>query len=470
MIKRFPRAAFVTIAACSLVLAVAPVRSHAQQLAAEAKTEAPLVVEGVVRQVFRSVRQSHTDYLLEIHVQRSEGRRIPTGSARPQFPGPGECVYVHVSQGVGLTGSALSADGRTTVPAERAQVRVYLVPRDQGGWQAASPDGFELTSNQPAPQSPGDPAPSVKESPVDQLAAATLGMTTELVKIKDRLALRVTSVERGSPAQQAGLEEDDVIIAANQAALTGAGQLEELAQRGEPFSLVVADVRTGRAAQVEIRPSRRPSGDVAGIPKNESTPAPRISLGISAESVALGTRTALKVVRVEPGSSAEKAGLEPGDVIVAANGTAITGPEQLVSAVRKSGTALELTVRDSRTGRDTPVQVILAGSTPPVSLPKEPAIPGTAPASADWGAVTELVFHNDEFAVKVTEVNVGSPAARTGLRPGTIIVEANGKPVLHPNELNDALRNSGKSCRLTIVDPGTGGKSTVDVNLGTGGF
>ena len=97
-----------------------------------------------------------------------------------------------------------------------------------------------------------------------------------------------------------------MIIAANQAALTGPGQLEELAQRGEPFSLIVADVRTGRAAQVEIRPSRQPSGDVAGLPKSEPTSAPRISLGISAESVALGTRTALKVVRVEPGSPAER--------------------------------------------------------------------------------------------------------------------------------------------------------------------
>jgi S1-C subfamily serine protease len=379
-------------------------------------------------------------------------------------------VYVHVSQGVGVSGPALSANGRGTAPAERAQVRVYLVPREQGGWQAASPDWFELTSNEPAPQSPADPAPSASENPVDQPAASTLGMTTDPVKFKDRLGLRVTSVERGSPAQQAGLEEDDVIIAANQAALTGPGQLEELAQRGEPFSLIVADVRTGRAAQVEIRPSGRPSGDVAGLPKSAPTSAPRISLGISAEPVALGARTALKVVRVEPGSPAEKAGLESGDVIVAANGVAITGPEQLVSAVRKSGAALELTVRDSRTGRDTPVQVVLGGPTATVPLPQEPALPGTGSAATPWGAVTELVFHNDEFAVKVTEVNVGSPAARAGLRPGILILEANGKPVLHPNELNDALRSSGKTCRLTIVDPGTGRKNTVDINLGTGGL
>jgi S1-C subfamily serine protease len=87
-----------------------------------------------------------------------------------------------------------------------------------------------------------------------------------------------------------------------------------------------------------------------------------------------------------------------------------------------------------------------------------------------WGGVTELVLYNDEFAVKVTEVNVGSLAARAGLRPGIVIIEASGKPVLHPNELDDAIRNSGKTCRLTIVDPGTGRKNSIDVNLSAAGF
>jgi len=472
MIKRMPFFAVVGAATVGLILAVMTTRSHAQQakpLASAAKADAPLVVEGIVRQVFRSPRQSRTDYLLEIDVQRAEARRLPPGIARPQFPSPGESVYVHAFQRSGLPGGAASPDGHRTIPEERAQVRVYLVPREQGGWQGALPEWFELTSNQPAPQGPADPAPSVAESPLDQPAASTLGMTTEPVKVKDRLALRVTSVERGSPAQQAGLEEDDVIVAVNGAAIAGAGQLEELAQRGAPFSLIVADVRTGRAAQVEVRPAQPTGGAVAGSPKAEPAAAPRIPLGISAESVALGTRTALKVLRVEPGSPAEKAGLEAGDVIVEANGAPITGPEQLVSAVRKSGAALELTVRDSRTGRDTAVQVVLGGSKPKVPLPKEPAMPATNSGATPWGAVTELVFHNDEFAVKVTEVGVGSPAARAGLRPGILILEANGKPVLHPNELEEAIRNSGKTCRLTVVDPSTGKKSPIDVNLGTGG-
>ena len=257
------------------------------------------------------------DYLIEIDVQRSEGRRIPAGVTRPPFPGPGECVYVHFSHPSGGPGGDI--EGRSTIPPERAQVRAFLIPREQGGWQGASAEWFELTSSTPAPQSPTDPEPSSAERSLDQPSASALGMTMEPVKVKDRLALRVTSVERGSPAQQAGLEEDDIIVSANGAALTSAGQLEELARLGAPFSLVVADVRTGRAAQVEVRPAQLPGERVDGSAQPVPPPAPRISLGVSAESVTLVSGAALKIIRVEAGSPAEKAGLEPDDVIVEAN-------------------------------------------------------------------------------------------------------------------------------------------------------
>ena len=39
--------------------------------------------------------------------------------------------------------------------------------------------------------------------------------------------------------------------------LAKADQIEALARRGAPFSLVVADVRSGRAAQVQVTPQPR---------------------------------------------------------------------------------------------------------------------------------------------------------------------------------------------------------------------
>ena len=223
-----------------------------------------------------------------------------------------------------------------------------------------------------------------------------------------------------------------------------------MARRGVPFSLIVADVRSGQAAQVLVTPTPltdKPSSDSASSPAAPPATPPTsapvgMSLGISAESVSLGLRTALKVTRVTADSPAQKAGLEPGDVIVEADGTPITGPEELISVVRKSGPTLELTVRDSRTGRDTPVTVALGGAELPKSLPANPSAEATGVGVKQLGIVSEMAFHNDEFAVKVTEVEPSSPAARAGLKAGMLILAVNGKTVLHPVELTEALASS----------------------------
>jgi S1-C subfamily serine protease len=192
-------------------------------------------------------------------------------------------------------------------------------------------------------------------------------------------------------------------------------------------------------------------------------PAQRRSLGLSAEPVKLGQRTALKVTRVEEGGAAQKAGIEPEDVLVAANGAPLTGPEQLGYALRKSGPTLRLTVRDSRTGKDVAVEVPLGGSVVQDSAPSN--VPKLGGATRGLGAVTELAFYDVEAAVKVTEVEPGSPAARAGLQPGLLILEVDGKPVLHPNELSDAVRSSTGTFQLTVVDPRSGAKRAVQVNL-----
>lgn len=430
------------------------------------KADAPLVVDGVVRQVFRSPRQGRTDYLLQIEVVRSEGRKLPTKGERLRFPGPGESVYVHVSQRLDQAGRPVPSESHTDLPEERTQVRAYLTPRDQGGWEGAFPDWFDKTGDRPAESRPEDPAPSITENSPARPGKSRLGMTTEPFKSQNRLALRVTSIERGGLAHKSGLEVGDIIAGAEGGAIADADQLEALAVKGRKFSLVVVDVNTGRGAQVEIDPAQQSAATTeAGAPSTAPTQPSKVSLGISAEPVTLGSRSALKITRVDPAGPAAKSGIEPGDILVAANGAPITGPEQLLGALRKSGPTLKLTVRDSRTGRDAEVEVHLGGTKSVKPLPTEVEHPAGV-SSGKLGAVTELAFHDDDFAVKVTEIETGSAAARAGLRPGVLIVTANGKPMLHPNELNDAVRNSGGMLKLTIVDPTTGKKSNIDVNLG----
>src|SRR5262249_10958141 len=139
-----------------------------------------------------------------------------------------------------------------------------------------------------------------------------------------------------------------------------------------------------------------------------------------------------------------------------------TNVEQLLSALRKSGPTLKLTVRDSRSGRDVDVNVELGTSAPAAPAEVDAKI---APSPGKLGAVTELAFHDSDFAVKVTEVEPNGPAARAGLKPGVLIIAANGKPVLHPNDLTDAVRNSNGSIKLTTVEPSSGKKTNLDVSL-----
>jgi serine protease Do len=179
----------------------------------------------------------------------------------------------------------------------------------------------------------------------------------------------------------------------------------------------------------------------------------------------VGKRTGMKVIRVEPGSPAQKAGIEIGDVIVAANGVPVTGVEVLSAVLKKSGPSLTVTVRDTRTGRDLPVEVKVGGpdAVTPVPIPAD--TPVQAGGGRRLGAVTELVFYDVNPAVKVTEVEPDSPAARAGIEPGDIIVEANGTPVLHPKTLDELVRQSPPVLKLQVVDPSTNKKTSVDVNV-----
>jgi S1-C subfamily serine protease len=302
------------------------------------------------------------------------------------------------------------------------------------------------------------------------------------MNIKGQFVIRVSSVEQGGVAQRSGLEPGDIVIGANDNALGSLERLSGLAQQGGLKNLLVLDVNSGKAVRVPVdltvaKGSQPTNGlppvtdnapETPSLPDTNRIPPPggtSRSLGISAEPVTIGRRTGMKVIRVEPGSPANTAGIEVNDVIVAANGVAVTGAEVLSAVLKKSGPSLTLTVRDPRTNSDVPVEVKLGGAdaVAPPSIPA--ATPDESRTGLKLGAVTELVFYDVNPAVKVTEVERNSPAARAGLEPGDIITEANGSPVLHPKTLDEVVRKSSGVLKLQVVDPRSNKKTTVDVKL-----
>ncbi len=499
-------AAVVTFAAVVLGVRIA----EARQVRANAtRDDAVLVVDGVVREVFQSRRRDRVDVVVQVEVKRSEAVRSPRTAARVAMPAPGDMVYVHTAsrrdgtlglQGAGRGEPPPRDAAADSFPPERSQVRVFLAPRPTGGWEGAGSPWFDQTSREladagaadpppididraPGPSGP-NPMPKSGSSSPGKSALGALGLTCEAMTVQGKFVARVSSVEPSGASQRAGLEPGDMIIGLNDKPLTGIEQLGALTQQGGRFNLIVLDVNTGKPVRVPIDvpvpgrkdvpgrlpfPTEKPNAPV--IPGEATNPSPRApvrSLGVSAEPVTVGQRTAMKVVGVQPESPAQKAGLEPGDVIVTANGVPITGVEALSAAVRKSGPTLSLMVRDTRNGKDTRVDVKLGGDEPGNLTPAPTDAAAPAAAGRRLGAVTELVFNEIDPAVKVTEVEPGSAAALAGLEPGDVILEANGTPVLHPKELDEIVRKSDGALKLTVLDPRTRQKSAVEVKLGTG--
>ncbi|QEH38962.1 hypothetical protein OJF2_75720 [Aquisphaera giovannonii] len=92
---------------------------------------------------------------------------------------------------------------------------------------------------------------------------------------------------------------------------------------------------------------------------------------------------AVEVLGVWPGSPAAVAGIEAGDVILAADGRRTRTPDDLRRALAASDSLLELTIIDVRTGFSTPVSVRLvpAVPAPPVPWPQPGPWPQPAPTT-----------------------------------------------------------------------------------------
>lgn len=107
-----------------------------------------------------------------------------------------------------------------------------------------------------------------------------------------------------------------------------------------------------------------------GLPRpaptpNTPDPAPRPgalssrSFGITTEAATADLLPVVKVVRVAPGSAAEKAGIEAGDAITGVDDKVVFAPDLLDEALGSVGSTFTLTVLDVKTGKTSPVKVNL---------------------------------------------------------------------------------------------------------------
>jgi len=193
--------------------------------------------------------------------------------------------------------------------------------------------------------------------------------------LKQERGARIESVSEESPAQEAGLEKDDVIVGWNDAQVESAVQLQRLVSEtpaGRVVNLKV--IRDGKNRDVKVTIGERESmvrsfsfrgpdsEEIEGLVerlrpgvewKGLSVPGMhgnvfafmgggRMGVGVQSvgdqlgEYFGLNGRDGVLVTSVEEDSPAAKAGLKAGDIILTLAGEAVDGPGELALAVREA--------------------------------------------------------------------------------------------------------------------------------------
>ncbi len=158
--------------------------------------------------------------------------------------------------------------------------------------------------------------------------------------LKDNKGVLVSTVQPDTPAERAGVENGDVIIAVNGQEVDDTGQLRN----------AISLIRPGEKAGIRVLRDGREKDLTATIGyRDGETPEEQLAdkagsgLGLAVKELdarmksRIGGREGVQVESVEMGSPAYYAGLEPGNVILEVDRKPVSDPEAFYDRVDKAG-------------------------------------------------------------------------------------------------------------------------------------
>jgi serine protease Do len=279
-------------------------------------------------------------------VVSAKGRSLPDDSAVP-------FIQTDVAVNPGNSGGPLfNARG------EVVGINSQIYSRS-GGYQGVS---FAI---------PVDVAIRVKDQIVahGKVEHARLGVTVQEVNqtLADSFHLQrpegalVASVEKGSPAEKAGLQPGDVIHVANGQPVVASGDLPAIVGQSAPGERIQLQVWRG-GKDVNVTAQLVNANDkVAEAPTKQDNAAAGGKLGLALrplqpdEKRESGIANGLVVQDVS--GAAARAGVEPGDVILAVNGTPAKSVEQVKAVVAKADKSVALLIQRGEDKIFVPVRI-----------------------------------------------------------------------------------------------------------------
>jgi serine protease Do len=168
-------------------------------------------------------------------------------------------------------------------------------------------------------------------------------ITPELAKsfgMKEAKGALVSQVTSGSPAEKAGIEQGDVIVAFDGKELANSKELPQwVASTPVGKTVTVKVSRDGKAIERQVKVgemeekkaevAKAPTGKKLGIAVQNLTPEMAKGLGLKKE-------TGVVITQVEPGSPASEAGLQTGDVIREVNRKPVKDVEDFMQKAEKA--------------------------------------------------------------------------------------------------------------------------------------
>ena len=161
----------------------------------------------------------------------------------------------------------------------------------------------------------------------------------------------VASVEKSSPAEKAGLQVGDIILKYDGKPIEHSADLPLLVANTAPGTRAEIEVwRGGATRNLSVSPIENKGDKVAASDASADKPSGRLGLAVRPlrpDERGENSRGSLVVEQV--GGPAERAGVQPGDVIVSLNGKPVKSADELRELVARSGRAAALLIE--REGR-----------------------------------------------------------------------------------------------------------------------
>jgi len=169
----------------------------------------------------------------------------------------------------------------------------------------------------------------------------------------------VSSVEKGGPAEKAGLEPGDVILKLNGTALKDSNELPSMVAGLAPGTAVSLEVwrnHASRDVSVTLGALEDKRTASSATPHEQGGKLGLAVRPLSPEEQRQGNFKGGLIVERSSGPAAD-AGIQPGDVVLAANGAPVANADDLKSAVEKSKGHIALLIQRGDTRLFVPVRV-----------------------------------------------------------------------------------------------------------------